>query len=159
METKMSIDEIKTNLEKIAYLKTTPFCYSCYKDAPTGVCKSCLSDDLMRKLENFGVEFGTDWVIEQLLNENLEIVDVSESFEQMIEDCYGEETQVGFLKLLTVEVMKDQDPIAWDIAKSEHLDGYIEDEQVVSFDNGSNYYWVSDVESYIEENLEVEEAC
>tara|TARA_Y100000031_G_C7956592_1_gene263991 strand:+ start:389 stop:541 length:153 start_codon:yes stop_codon:yes gene_type:complete len=50
----------------------------------------------------------------------------------MIEDCYGETTKVGFLDLLTVEVMKDQDPIAWDIAKSEYMDGLEQDDQVIT---------------------------
>ena len=72
----------------------------------------------------------------------------------MIEDCYGETTKVGFLDLLTVEVMKDQDPIAWDIAKSEYMDGLEQDDQVITFNNGSSYYWTYDVVAFIEENLE-----
>jgi hypothetical protein len=108
----------------------------------------------MRLLPGYGCEYGTDWVIENLLEENLETVDITKSFEQMIEDCYGETTKVGFLDLLTVEVMKDQDPIAWDIAKSEYMDGLAQDEQVITFDNGSNYYWLHDIENFVEENLE-----
>lgn len=150
----MCIENIKNELQKIAYNKTIPFCYSCYREAPEGKCKSCHSDDLMRLLPEYGCEYGTEWVIENLLEENLETVDITESFEQMIEDCYGETTKVGFLDLLTVEVMKDQDPIAWDIAKSEYMDGLAQDEQVITFDNGSNYYWLHDLETYIEENLE-----
>ena len=150
----MCTENIKNELQKIAYQKTIPFCYSCYKEAPTGKCKSCHSDDLMRLLPEYGCEYGTEWVVENLLEENLETVDITESFEQMIEDCYGETTKVGFLDLLTVEVMKDQDPIAWDIAKSEYMNGLAQDEQVITFDNGSNYYWLHDLETYIEENLE-----
>lgn len=150
----MCTENIKNELQKIAYKKTIPFCYSCYREAPSGICKSCHSDDLMRLLPEHGCEYGTDWVIENLLEENLETVDITESFEQMIEDCYGETTKVGFLELLTVEVMKDQDPIAWDIAKSEYMDGLAQDEQVITFDNGSNYYWLNDLENFVEENLE-----
>ena len=76
----------------------------------------------------------------------------------MIEDCYEETTQVGFMKLSTVQVMKDQDPICWDIAKGEYIDGLAEDEQVITFDNGSNYYWIHDLENYIEKN-EIDEAA
>ncbi|MCP4914894.1 MAG: hypothetical protein GY909_17380 [Oligoflexia bacterium] len=150
----MCLKEINKKLEKIAFNKTIPFCYSCYNEAPTGTCKTCHSDDLMRLLPEYGCEYGTDWVIENILEENLETVDITESFEQMIEDCYGETTKVGFLELLTVEVMKDQDPIAWDIAKSEYMDGLEQDNQVITFDNGSNYYWIHDLESFIEDNLE-----
>ncbi len=42
--------------------------------------------------------------------------------------------------------MKDQDPISWEIAKNEWLDQEIEDESLVSFDNGSSYYYRNDVE-------------
>jgi hypothetical protein len=155
----MCIKDIEQNLESIAYQKTIPFCYSCYKEAPTGICKVCCSDDLMRLLPGSGCEYGTDWVVKELLEENLDAADISDSFEQMIEDCYGETVKVGFLELSTVEVIKDQDPISWGIAKSEYIDGLVEDEQLVTFDNGSAHYWVHDVENFIEENLEMEEAC
>ena len=147
----MDLTEINTKLESIAYNKSLPFCYCCYKEAPTGICKTCHSDDLMRLLPDFGCEFGTDWVIKELIQENISEIDSEEQFEQMIDDCYGETVKVGFLELTTTTVMKDQDPIAWDIAKGEHMDGLIEDEQVLTFDNGANYYWTHDVENYIEE--------
>ncbi|GEM_PF-2720287 len=54
----MCIKDIEQNLETIAYQKTIPFCYSCYKEAPTGTCKVCCSDDLMRLLPGSGCEFG-----------------------------------------------------------------------------------------------------
>ena len=61
--------QITEKLEKIAFFETMPFCYGCYMKAPTGVCKACGTDDLMRELEGFGVEYGTEWVYEQLLKE------------------------------------------------------------------------------------------
>ena len=156
----MSLEEINQNLEKIAYQKTIPFCYSCYQEALTGRCKSCHSDDLMRLLPESGCEWGTDWVVEEIIEENLNPVDTELIFAEMIEECYGETIQVGFMNLLTTSVMKDQDPICWNIAISEYVDGLIEDEQLITFDNGSNYYWVHDIETYIDENLEIsEEAC
>ena len=50
--------------------------------------------------------------------------------------------------------MKNNDPIYWSMAQSEYVDGLAQDEQLISFDNGSNYYWIHDLESYIDENLE-----
>ncbi len=50
--------EIQKNLEKLAFKRTKPFCYQCYKVAPTGRCTHCMSDDLMRELEGVGVEYG-----------------------------------------------------------------------------------------------------
>lgn len=76
----------------------------------------------------------------------------------MISECYSETTKVGFLELDTVSVMKDQDPIAFNIAQSEYIDSLHQDEQVVTFDNGANYYWLHDLEQYIEENVPEEAA-
>lgn len=50
--------EIQEKLEQLAYERTTPFCYGCYIDAPTGVSPECHSDDLMRNLAGVGVEWG-----------------------------------------------------------------------------------------------------
>lgn len=43
----MNIEEIKKQLEELAIKKTTAFCYTCYKKAPSGFCNLCFSDDLM----------------------------------------------------------------------------------------------------------------
>ena len=148
----MSIENLHNQLEKIAYDKTTPFCYSCYIEAPAGICPKCSSDDLMLSLKNYGVEYHTDWVIEALINESLTEIDQEEVFTEMLSDCYPETTTVGFLELDTVTVMKDQDPIAFSIAQSEYFDSFIQNEQVITFDNGNKYFWIHDVEQYISEN-------
>ena len=154
----MNLEEINKKLESIAYAKTIPFCYCCYKEAPTGRCNKCYSDDLMRLLPSYGVEYGISWVIETLIEENLTPIDEEEVFSQMISECYSETTKVGFLELDTVTVMKDQDPIAFQLAQSEYIDSLHQDEQIITFDNGANYYWIHDVESFIEENLPEEVA-
>ena len=64
------------------------------------------------------------------------------------------EVQVGWITLNPVEVMKTQDPIAWDLAESEYTDSLEQDEQIISFDNGSSYYWTHDIEQFVEDNLE-----
>ncbi|MCY4513117.1 MAG: hypothetical protein OXB86_05460 [Bdellovibrionales bacterium] len=46
------------------------------------------------------------------------------------------------------------DEIAWDIAKDEYISSLEEDKEVMSFDNGSIYFWTSDIENLIEEKLE-----
>jgi hypothetical protein len=123
-------------------------------------CKSCHSDDLMRLLPDSGCEYGTDWIISELIDESLKPVNQGDLFEQVIDDCYGEEVQVGFLKLSTSQVMKDQDPVSWNIAQGEYIDGLVQDEELISFDNESTYFWKHDVENYIEEvQLEMEEAA
>ena len=44
----------------------------------------------MRHLKDVGVEYGTDWVIKNILEEILSEIDLEESFEQMIDDLYGQ---------------------------------------------------------------------
>ena len=45
------------------------------------------------------------------------------------------------------------DEVAWDIAKDEYISSLEEDEEVLSFDNGSTYFWAHDIENLIEEKL------
>ncbi len=143
-------NEIQEKLEQLAFDRTTPFCYGCYVKAPKGVCPHCHSDDLMRHLEGVGVEWGTDWVIKHILQEELSAIDTDEAFEDSIRGCYPEETVVGWLKLDTVEILKSQDPISWRIAKDEYIDSLEQDEEIISFDGGANYYWKHDLESLVE---------
>lgn len=143
-------NEIQEKLEKLAFDRTTPFCYGCYLKAPKDVCPQCHSDDLMRHLEGVGVEWGTDWVIKHILQEELTAIDADEAFEDSIRSCYPEETVVGWLKLNTAEILKSQDPISWRIARDEYLDSLEQDEEIISFDSGSNYYWKHELESLLE---------
>jgi hypothetical protein len=142
--------EIQRKLEQLAFNRTTPFCYGCYIKAPQGVCPHCHSDDLMRHLDGVGVEWGTDWAIKHILKEELTAVDTEEVFEDSIRGCYPEETVAGWMKFDTCDLMKSQDPISWRIACDEYIDELESDEQIISFDNGSTYYWVHDLESLIE---------
>ncbi|MBC85866.1 MAG: hypothetical protein CL677_01710 [Bdellovibrionaceae bacterium] len=142
--------EIYERLENLAFKETIPFCYSCYKYAPTGRCKTCFSDDLMRHLEGVGVEFGTGWVIKALLEECLEQPDFEEIFEQSIDDCYGEEVRVGWLTLNPAQIIKNEDPISWEMAKSEYIDSLVEDGEIFEF--SGNYYWVNEIEALLVES-------
>lgn len=84
------------------------------------------------------------------MQEELTSINTEETFEEMIRSCYSEETTVGWMKFETVELMKSQDPIAWRIARDEYIDSLVEDEQIMTFDNGENYYWVYDLESLVD---------
>lgn len=139
--------EIQKKLEQLAFDRTTPFCYGCYAKAPSGVCTSCGSDDLMRHFEGVGVEYGTAWVIEHILREELTPVDLDAEFEASMEGCYEDETQVGFIKVSTLWAIQQLDPTAWDMAKNEWIDAQAEDEEMLSFDNGNTFYRTSDIES------------
>lgn len=140
-------NEILQKLEQLAYERTTPFCYGCYIKAPKGVCPECHSDDLMRHLDGVGVEWGNDWVIKHILQEELTPVDTDETFEESVRQCYPEEVTVGWITVDTVEVLKSQDPTSWRIARDEYIDSLVKDEKIVSFDYSENHYWLHDLES------------
>ncbi len=145
-------NEFRNKLEKIALDRSTPFCYFCYQKAPSNICPICGSDDLMRQLEGVGVEWGTDWIIKHILQEELTSVDTEESFEESVRQCYPEKVAVGWMNLDVVSVMKDQDPISWRCAQSDWESQEEEEGNIMSFNNGSTFYWTYDLEKLIEQN-------
>lgn len=138
--------EIQNQLHQLALKRSTPFCYSCYKAAPSGCCNTCGSDDLMRLVEGVGCEYGTDWIIKHILETELTPVDLEAAFEQSVRECYPEETTVGWMKFDTVTLLKEQDPVSWRCALSEYESQEIEDGNIITFDNSSTYFYVYDVE-------------
>lgn len=141
----MNVEEIQEKLTELAIERTTPFCYSCYQDCPNGYCDTCGSDDLIRHLGGVGVEYGTEWVIKSILKEEISEVDLEESFEQMMDELYGEKIQIGFIKTSVSCAIKELDPIVWNIAKSEYLDSLIEDKSIIELEG--RYYWIIELES------------
>ena len=146
-------ETIQNQLTRLAFQESIPFCYGCYIKAPTGRCHKCGSDDLMRLVEDSGCEYGTDWVIEELLNEHLEPVSQIETFESMIDDCYSEEVKVGWLNLNTADILKTMDEVSWEMAKDEYIANLEDDEEIMSFDNGKTYFWTYDIEQFLKERL------
>lgn len=142
--------EIQQKIEQLAYKRTTAFCYGCYIKAPKGVCPQCHSDDLMQTMDGVGCDWSISFAIEHILQEELTPVDIDATFEDMIRSCYPEETTVGWMTFDTCDLIKSQDPISWRIAHDEHIDELASDEQIMSFDNGSTYYWAHDLESLLE---------
>ena len=146
-------ETIYNQLTKLAFQESIPFCYACYIKAPSGHCDNCGTDDLMRFIEGSGCEWGTEWIIEELLNNHLEPFNQEESFKQMIEDCYPIETKVGWLELDTIDTIKTMCPCDWELAKDDYIYNLQEDEEIISFDNGKTYFAASDIEQLIEERL------
>jgi hypothetical protein len=143
--------DLKARLEKLAFEKTIPFCYSCYRRAPTGRCERCGSDDLMRELPGHGVEWGLDWVVRSLIQDNLIPANTEEAFEESVSQCYPETMTVGWLQLDTVSILKEMDPGAWDLAESEWIDGELSDGNLITFDNGSSCYWSHQIEEFLDQ--------
>ena len=126
-------ETITKQLTALAFQETKPFCYGCYEAVKTSHCSKCGSDDFMRLFEGVGCEHGTEWVIEEILREHLKSVNQEETFEDMIEGCYPEETKVGWLELNTIDILKTMDEVSWDTAKSEYISSLEEDEEIMSF--------------------------
>lgn len=142
-------EEIQQKLDQLALKRSIPFCYGCYKEALTGRCNSCGSDDLMRLVADVGCEYGTDWIIRQILETELEAVNLEESFEESVRQCYPEETKVGWMTFDTVTLMKEQDPIGWRCALADYESQEESEGNIISFDGGSTYFSQSDVEELV----------
>ena len=142
--------EVQEKLNKLAFKKSIPFCYGCYKEAPSGQCLCCGSDDLMRYVPGVGCEYGTEWVVQSILEAELTPYDSEEAFEESVRQCYPEETKVGWMTFDTPTLMKSQDPISWSIARDEWEAQEADDGNILSFDNGSTYYCTSDIERLLE---------
>lgn len=142
-------NEIFEQLNELAFKRSIPFCYSCYKEAPTGCCEVCGSDDLMRLVPGVGCEYGTDWVIKHILETELTAVDLEEEFEESIRQCYPEETQVGWMTFDTVKLMKENDPVGWRCALADYESQEESEGNIVSLDGGSTFYKVDCIETFL----------
>ena len=146
--------ELKQKLQQVAIKHCRRFCLSCYVPAVNGRCPECHSDDLAYERESSGVNWSVDFVIEELLQENLTSVDLDSMFEESMRDCYSDSISIGFLKNIDVcDAIRSIDPVAWDIARSEFESFEESDERIVSFDGGGTYYSTYEVEEYVENNL------
>lgn len=63
----------------------------------------------MRHLDSVGVEWGTDWVIKHILQEELTSIDIDEAFEETVRQCYPETVTVSCITVDTIKVLKSQD--------------------------------------------------
>ena len=143
--------ELYTQLEIVAHKRTIPFCYLCYVDAPSGMCVRCGTDDLMRHLPGVGVEYGYEWVIEHLLDQEVEDItpeQQEELFMEFIDSCYNEETQVAFITVDTAWALKELDPVAFGIAMN---DFFMEDAHIEIW---GKLYCVTTIDTWVEEQLE-----
>lgn len=141
--------ELLQKLNKLANIRSTAFCYECYKKCPSGVCPTCQSDDLMRHVEGVGVEYGTGWIVKDIVENELKAIDVEESYEQMIYELYGDTTKVAFSTVDTVAALKELSPTDYRIGLSEHEDYLLEDEDQY-IELYGNVYSVSDVEDLVD---------
>ncbi len=142
---------IQERLLKLARRRTVPFCYSCYQEVLTNHCPKCFSDDLLVCLPGSGIEWGLTWAIEQLIKDNLTPMNVSDAFDDSVSQIFPETTTLGWMLVDTVRAMKDYDPVSWEIAQSEWLMNDESEGLITTFDNGSTYFYTSDIEQFLDE--------
>ena len=144
-------NEIQEKLENIARKRTIPYCSTDGIECPTGRCHKCGSDDLMVLHPGYGVDWGFISAIREIIESELTPANLDDSFEEMIREVYPETTTIGFLQNYdTASAIKELDPVAWDLAKSEYIDSLESEEEIVSFDNGATHFWIRDLEDLIE---------
>lgn len=144
-------EELMSELEAIAFKKTEPFCYGCYVICPTGICSKCGSDDLMRHMKGVGVEWGTEWVVKELLT-SIDTFNGECEFDEYLEAAYGDEAKVGWLTIGLLRIIKNLCECDYQLAFNDWLSDEERDREIVSFNNGSTYYKVTKIKEYIEEN-------
>ena len=142
------LQTIHGRLEQAAYKVTDNFCYSCYKVVEGEYCPNCHSDDFMRHLAGVGVEYGTEWVIDHLIQQHCTAADGEDMFEEMLDECY-EEVKVGCCTFSPSQVLKELDPTAFRIGVSENLSSLAEDGGL--YESDGDYYQMTDIEEMLEE--------
>ena len=67
----------------------------------------------------------------------------------MVRECYSETTKVAWAEFDTVQLLRDQDPVAWRCALGDYESQEESEATILSFDGGSTYYWLNDVEQLL----------
>ncbi len=143
-----NLQTLDARLESAAYKVTDNFCYSCYKVVEGEFCPTCHSDDFMRHLSGVGVEYGTEWVIQHLIEHHCTAVDGEDLFEEVLDECYPEVT-VGCCTFSPSQVMKELDPTCFRIGAQENLDSLAEDDQL--YETGGQYYNTCDIDEMLDD--------
>jgi hypothetical protein len=143
--------EIHARLEQAAFAVTDNFCYSCYKVIKADHCPDCGSDDFMRHLSGVGVEYGTDWVIEHLIQTHCNPVDGDEMYEELLDECWPEVT-IGCGTYSPSQILKNCDEVAFEIGVKENLDNLAEDGVLYEVDG--DYYRLDDIDQMLSDLVE-----
>jgi hypothetical protein len=147
-KTMTDLQIIHGRLEEAAMKITDNFCYTCYKVVEEEFCPTCRSDDFMRHFEGVGVEYGTEWVIRHLIETRLTPVDGDAMFEELLDECYPE-VKIGCCTFSPSQVMKELDPICFDIGVKENLDSLAEDG--ILYEYNGDYYQMEDLDAMLDD--------
>lgn len=139
-------------LQKLALKLTKPFCYTCYITCTSGICESCDSDDLMRELDGVGVDYGTDWIIDSILEQHLTQVDIEAEFKDYFLLNNEEVIKIGNSFFNSIDIYKTLDITSWENELNDWRISQTADGTFFTNDDGENNYLVSDIESLLNTN-------
>lgn len=142
------LDTIKERLEAAAYKVTDNFCYGCYVVVEGDRCPHCETDDFMRHMEGVGVEYGTDWVIAELIHQHCKPINEENLYSEMLDECYSM-IEIGCLSWYPSYIVMNLDPIAFRCGVSEYIDGLVQDGEYFEYDGG--YYRLEDIEEMLDD--------
>ncbi|AQT68785.1 hypothetical protein STSP2_01958 [Anaerohalosphaera lusitana] len=137
---------LHARLEDLAYHVTEPFCYGCYIKVEGENCPRCGSDDLMRHLEGVGVEYGTEWIIESLIENNCEPINEEEAYSELLDEIYGE-VQFDGIVFYPSDIIRELDPVAFRCGCNDYLAAEESDGQL--YEVNGRYYRLYDIEEMI----------
>ncbi len=149
-ESSSDYEYLLEDLRLLAQQESTPFCYQCYAKAPSGTCSGCGSDDLMRITGDNGPEYGFDWIIKDLIENNLSEVETGSFLVDFIDELYPK-IVIGSVYFLASEVLKTCDPVSWGIFEDEELASRVNDGEMIQIDG--KYFRTHELENYIDNNL------
>lgn len=107
-------------------------------------------NDLMRLVPGVGCEWGIEWVVQHILETELEPVDLGELFEESVRQIYPETTKVGWMEFDTVTLMKENDPVGWRCALADYESEEASEGTILSFDNGKTFYHSNEIIELVE---------
>ena len=105
----------------------------------------------MYEMPRIGVAFGTVWLVHEILREHLTATNTLDAFEQSVAESYLETVKIGWIEHDTASAIKELDQIFGDVVHGEWFDSEIWDGNIITIENGSSHYLVSEIEQLIEE--------
>jgi hypothetical protein len=102
----------------------------------------------MRHLSDVGVEYGTEWVIAHLLKTRLTPVDGEERFEELLDECYPE-VKIGNSIFSPSQVLKELDPVCFNIGVTENMDSLAEDGRLYEYEG--DFYDLDELDRMLSE--------
>ena len=146
--------DLYNDLVKYALQISKPFCYNCYKIAESGTCEHCHSDDLMRHVEDYGMEYGTKWIIEDVILNKFTEIDFDEKFEEYLYERYSDRVSICGVEYDPVSFLKNNDRDTYNYLQSEYVHYQTEDEEEYFCIKEDEYFETREIREFLKIYLE-----